>query len=46
MVVFAALTLVGLYEAGLPAWLAVIITLGGHVCIGVDDSTRGFATAN
>ena len=28
MVVFAALTLVGLYEAGLPAWLAVIITLG------------------
>ena len=27
MVVFAALTLVGLYEAGLPAWLAVIVTL-------------------
>ncbi len=28
MVVFAALTLVGLYEAGLPAWAAVPVTLG------------------
>ncbi len=28
MVVFAALTLVGLHAAGLPAWLAVIATLG------------------
>lgn len=28
MVVFAALTLVGLHEAGLPAWLAVLATLG------------------
>ncbi len=28
MVVFSALTLVGLYEMGVPAWLAVILTLG------------------
>ncbi len=28
MVVFAALTLVGLYAAGLPAWIALIATLG------------------
>ena len=28
MMVFAALTLVGLYEMGLPAWVAVIATLG------------------
>jgi len=28
MVVFAALTLVGLYEKGVPAFLAVILTLG------------------
>lgn len=28
MVVFAALTLVGLHEKGVPAWLAVILTLG------------------
>lgn len=28
MVVFAALTLVGLYEKGVPAWMAVILTLG------------------
>jgi len=28
MVVFAALTLVGLYEKGVPAWGAVILTLG------------------
>ena len=28
MMVFAALTLVGLYEHGLPAWLALIATLG------------------
>lgn len=28
MVVFAALTLVGLYAAGLPAWVALIATLG------------------
>lgn len=28
MVVFAALTLVGLHEMGVPAWLAVILTLG------------------
>ena len=28
MVVFAALTLVGLHEKGVPAWLAVLLTLG------------------
>jgi len=28
MVVFAALTLVGLYEMGVPAWICVILTLG------------------
>ncbi len=28
MVVFSALTLVGLHEKGVPAWLAVILTLG------------------
>src|SRR5690606_24815220 len=28
MVVFAALTLVGLYERGVPAWLALPLTLG------------------
>ena len=28
MVVFAALTLVGFHEKGVPAWLAVILTLG------------------
>jgi branched-chain amino acid transport system permease protein len=28
MVVFAALTLVGLYEKGVPAWAAVVLTLG------------------
>jgi branched-chain amino acid transport system permease protein len=28
MVVFAALTLVGLHEKGVPAWLAVVLTLG------------------
>jgi branched-chain amino acid transport system permease protein len=28
MVVFAALTLVGLHEKGVPAWIAVILTLG------------------
>ncbi len=28
MVVFAALTLVGLYEKGVPAWIAVFLTLG------------------
>jgi branched-chain amino acid transport system permease protein len=27
MVVFAALTLVGLYEAGVPAWLALLLTI-------------------
>ncbi|WP_370322195.1 branched-chain amino acid ABC transporter permease [Oricola sp.] len=28
MVVFAALTLVGLHEAGVPAWVSVVLTLG------------------
>jgi branched-chain amino acid transport system permease protein len=28
MVVFAALTLVGLYERGVPAWLALLMTIG------------------
>ncbi|HSF92181.1 MAG TPA: branched-chain amino acid ABC transporter permease, partial [Paracoccaceae bacterium] len=28
MVVFAALTLVGLYEMGVPAWICVLLTLG------------------
>ena len=28
MVVFAALTLVGLYEAGVPAWAALFLTVG------------------
>ncbi|MAS06529.1 MAG: branched-chain amino acid ABC transporter permease [Ahrensia sp.] len=28
MVVFAALTLVGLHEAGVPAWISVVLTLG------------------
>ena len=28
MVVFAALTLVGLYQFGVPAWLAVLLTIG------------------
>ena len=28
MVVFAALTLVGLHEAGLPAWISFVLTLG------------------
>jgi branched-chain amino acid transport system permease protein len=28
MVVFAALTLVGLYEKGVPAWMALILTIG------------------
>jgi len=28
MVVFAALTLVGLYEKGVPAWLALVLTVG------------------
>ncbi|MBT8475997.1 MAG: branched-chain amino acid ABC transporter permease, partial [Alphaproteobacteria bacterium] len=28
MVVFAALTLVGFHEMGVPAWLAVLLTLG------------------
>ncbi|MGY9050371.1 ABC transporter permease [Puniceibacterium antarcticum] len=28
MVVFAALTLVGLYEMGVPAWVSVVLTLG------------------
>ena len=28
MVVFAALTLVGLHEAGVPAWICVVLTLG------------------
>src|SRR5271166_1474005 len=28
MVVFAALTLVGLHELGIPAWLALLLTIG------------------
>jgi len=28
MVVFAALTLVGLYQAGIPAWIALLMTIG------------------
>ena len=35
MVVFAALTLVGLHEMGLPAWVAVILTLGVMFVIAV-----------
>ncbi len=35
MVVFAALTLVGLHEMGLPAWIAVILTLGVMFVIAV-----------
>lgn len=38
LVVFAGLTLVGLYEAGAPAWLAVLLTLGvmGLLAIGIE----------
>lgn len=38
MVVFAALALVSLHEAGVPAWLAVILALGimGMLAIGVE----------
>jgi branched-chain amino acid transport system permease protein len=38
MVVFAVLALVGLYEAGVPAWLALILTIGimGLLAIGIE----------
>jgi branched-chain amino acid transport system permease protein len=38
MVVFAALTLVGLYEAGLPAYVALVLTIGvmGVLAVGVE----------
>ncbi|MGK0321784.1 MAG: branched-chain amino acid transport system permease protein, partial [Granulosicoccus sp.] len=38
MVVFAALALVSLHEAGVPAWLAVLLALGimGLLAIGVE----------
>ncbi len=38
MVVFAALTLVGLYQAGVPAWLSLIMTIGvmALLAIGVE----------
>jgi branched-chain amino acid transport system permease protein len=38
LVVFAGLTLVGLYEAGVPAWLALILTIGvmGLLAIGIE----------
>ncbi|MGB7184649.1 MAG: branched-chain amino acid ABC transporter permease [Burkholderiaceae bacterium] len=38
MVVFAVLTLVGLYEVGVPAWLALILTIGvmGLLAIGIE----------
>jgi branched-chain amino acid transport system permease protein len=35
MVVFAALTLVGLYEKGVPAWLALILTIGVMLLLAV-----------
>lgn len=35
MVVFAALTLVGLYEAGVPAWLALILTIGAMYLLAI-----------
>jgi branched-chain amino acid transport system permease protein len=35
MVVFAALTLVGLYQAGVPAWLAVLLTLAVMLMLAV-----------
>ena len=38
MVVFAVLALVGLYEAGVPAWLALLLTIGvmGILAIGIE----------
>ena len=38
MVVFAALALVGFYEAGVPAWLALVLALGvmGVMAIGIE----------
>ncbi len=38
MVVFAALSLVGFYEAGVPAWLALLLALGvmGVMAIGIE----------
>ncbi|RMG60327.1 MAG: branched-chain amino acid ABC transporter permease, partial [Gammaproteobacteria bacterium] len=38
MVVFAALSLVGLHEAGVPAWLALVLTIGimGLLAIAVE----------
>lgn len=38
MVVFAVLTLVGLYEVGVPAWLALILTIGvmGLLAMGIE----------
>lgn len=38
MVVFAVLALVGLYEAGVPAWLALVLTIGvmGILAIGIE----------
>src|ERR687884_451810 len=35
MMVFAALTLVGLYEKGVPAWLALALTIGVMLVLAV-----------
>jgi branched-subunit amino acid ABC-type transport system permease component len=38
MVVFAALTLVGLYNLGMPAWIALIATIGVMALLAMGSS--------
>ena len=42
MVVFAALTLVGLHENGIPAFVALPITISGDVRVGFFSRKAGF----